>query len=377
MSLADLTAEAVYQAIAEFDERGRKAFLAKHGFKPARGYIIAHDGKEYDGKAIAGAAHGYLPGRTPLSAQEFSGGAKVAAGRLRQLGFVVIGPEEQRRPVPTYEPGNIYHRVRDIHEVYDGQRRGGISTPQVAPLIFIFTGESGEQYGYQDGFRDDGIFTYTGEGQLGDMEFVRGNLAVRDHVANCRDLLLFEKLRLTGHYRFVGHFVCDGYEYRRGPDREGTQRRIIVFLLRPALSGDDREVEKIAASLRDISLAELRGRAMEDASAIPARKTGPRSYIERSASVRTYVLKRAAGVCESCGAQAPFHLSNGEPYLEPHHTRRLADGGPDDPRWVGAICPNCHREIHHGEHGRRRNEELMQKVAVIEGRASSMDALRR
>lgn len=25
----------------------------------------------------------------------------------------------------------------------------------------------------------------------------------------------------------------------------------------------------------------------------------------------------------------------------------LADAVPDNPAWAGAICPNCHREIHH------------------------------
>lgn len=63
---------------------------------------------------------------------------------------------------------------------------------------------------------------------------------------------------------------------------------------------------------------------------------------------------------------APFMRSNGEPYLEPHHTRRLADGGPDHPRWVGAVCPTCHREIHHGQSGRTKNDQLQKKLALIE-----------
>jgi hypothetical protein len=54
--------------------------------------------------------------------------------------------------------------------------------PDGAPFIFLFTGESGNQYGYQDGWKDDDTFEYTGEGQRGPMEFVRGNRAIRDHV---------------------------------------------------------------------------------------------------------------------------------------------------------------------------------------------------
>ncbi|MBR1296652.1 HNH endonuclease signature motif containing protein [Bradyrhizobium sp. AUGA SZCCT0042] len=78
------------------------------------------------------------------------------------------------------------------------------------------------------------------------------------------------------------------------------------------------------------------------------------------------MLKRAAGICESCAKSAPFFKSNGEPYLEPHHTRRLADGGPDHPRWVAAICPTCHREIHHGQNGRERNNGLEGRLAMLE-----------
>jgi hypothetical protein len=42
------------------------------------------------------------------------------------------------------------------------------------PFIFLFTGDSGEQYGYKDHWTEDGVFLYTGEGQVGGMEFVRG-----------------------------------------------------------------------------------------------------------------------------------------------------------------------------------------------------------
>ena len=45
-------------AIAEFDELGRERFLDTYGFKKATGYVLIHDGKSYDSKAIAGAAHG-------------------------------------------------------------------------------------------------------------------------------------------------------------------------------------------------------------------------------------------------------------------------------------------------------------------------------
>ena len=103
-------------------------------------------------------------------------------------------------------------------------------------------------------------------------------------------------------------------------------------------------------TLDQATLEDLRERALDSASA--AAESAPlearRLYRKRSAAVRRYVLARADGTCESCGNPAPFERADGSLYLEPHHTRRRSDGGPDHPRWVGAVCPNCHREMHHG-----------------------------
>jgi hypothetical protein len=122
MSLADLTPEAVRQAIAEFDRLGRDTFLSAYGFGKARGYFLVHNGQTYDSKAIAGVAHQYLPGQVLLTSDAFSGGEDAAAGRLRELGFDIRRPDEQLMGTPTSEPGGIYNRVRDIHDVYGGQR---------------------------------------------------------------------------------------------------------------------------------------------------------------------------------------------------------------------------------------------------------------
>lgn len=69
---------------------------------------------------------------------------------------------------------------------------------------------------------------------------------------------------------------------------------------------------------------------------------------ERSQSVREWVLTNAAQRCESCGELAPFLTAAGEPFLEVHHLKGLADGGSDTVSNTVALCPNCHRELHHG-----------------------------
>lgn len=66
----------------------RPEFLTKYGFERARRYVLVHDGKSYDSKAIAGAAHRFLPGQTALKAQQFSGGVETVGRLLHRLGFI-------------------------------------------------------------------------------------------------------------------------------------------------------------------------------------------------------------------------------------------------------------------------------------------------
>jgi 5-methylcytosine-specific restriction protein A len=68
----------------------------------------------------------------------------------------------------------------------------------------------------------------------------------------------------------------------------------------------------------------------------------------RDPRVRAWVLANANGLCEACANQAPFYSEDGSPFLEVHHVKMLADGGPDQVTNAVALCPNCHRRFHHG-----------------------------
>lgn len=63
--------------------------------------------------------------------------------------------------------------------------------------------------------------------------------------------------------------------------------------------------------------------------------------------------------------------ARGEPYLEVHHVLRLADDGPDDIFHVAAVCPNCHREAHHGVDPRAFQVALRNLIEGKEGQRSS------
>ncbi|OOF21987.1 hypothetical protein [Salinivibrio sp. IB872] len=98
--------------------------------------------------------------------------------------FVPIVPSvskyQMTQPFP-FVIGQEYNRNADIHGVYKGQARGGISTPKGYPFVFIVNSNTGIQHGYHDEFRDDGQFWYTDEGLAGDMGMASGNKAISHH----------------------------------------------------------------------------------------------------------------------------------------------------------------------------------------------------
>lgn len=267
--------------------------------------------------------------------------------------------------------GKEYHRKSEIHAVYGDQAQGGISTPKNHPFIFIFTSGSGAQHGYRDEYVD-GLFWYTGEGQVGDMQMIKGNKAILNHAQDNKTIHLFEYTR-KAHVRYVGEVECLSYETQIRPDSNGNSRKAFVFQLdinssinveysipgSSALIAVERKKTK-----NTIRLDELRRAALE----VPEtkdREEKQRIAYQRAEAIKKYVLARANGICEGCEKPAPFRTSKG-PYLECHHLHRLADGGPDHPANVIALCPNCHREVHYSIGRKNLNFKFVNKLKELE-----------
>jgi hypothetical protein len=119
-------------------------------------------------------------------------------------------------------------------------------------------------------------------------------------------------------------------------------------------------------ALKVANMAELRKAALLKARSDSTPKERRAVYHTRSLAVRYYIMFRANGYCEGCGAPAPFHRADGSPYLEPHHTLRRADGGPDHPARVIALCPNCHRRAHCARDAKSFNDLLKRALATKE-----------
>jgi hypothetical protein len=101
VNLEQLTsADAVREAVSEFDQLGRDAFLERYGFGRSRTHFLSVGDRLYDSKAIVGAAHGYEhPQSGPLRSDQFSGGAATVGAKLRELGFEVVTEAPAEQPI--------------------------------------------------------------------------------------------------------------------------------------------------------------------------------------------------------------------------------------------------------------------------------------
>jgi 5-methylcytosine-specific restriction protein A len=370
--LPEVSHEVIIQALEQFDREFRETEeWADWEDNQAHRYAIRWVGQLYPAKKIVS-----LATDTPVG--YFSGGVQTNK-YLEARGFEIASLHlADKSPSPyeiSFEFGRVYDRRSDIHGPFGGSRQSGISPSAQSPAVFLFTGDSGEQFGYQDYLDDFGVFHFTGEGQTGDMQLNGGNKSILKHAEDGRSLHLFRSLgKKAGKslgQRYLGEFVCADLNWREGPDRKGNKRKIVVFHLVPINRVDESCLEDTNDEPTPSSLELARQLALQAMEASESANPGEaiRTIYKRSARVKNYVLMRAQGKCESCRHNAPFNRKNGSPYLEPHHINRLSDGGLDHPQYIGAVCPACHREIHYGLNGEAKNEELRAYIESIELKA--------
>lgn len=131
------------------------------------------------------------------------------------------------------KPGDRLLR-REVHARFGGSRQGGIAPSKKVPAVLFFTDPTtGHQHGYYDGWDDDGLFNYVGEGQKGDQQFVRGNKAIREHRDFGRSLEGF--LAHGTEVTYLGEFELSDTYFRDAHETGDANivRQVIVFRLRP------------------------------------------------------------------------------------------------------------------------------------------------
>jgi MoxR-like ATPase len=104
--------ESVLAAIAEFAREGRDETLSRHGYRRALDYVVLHEGREYDAKALYGIAYGIeYPDDEPLRNRGLQGGAAVNR-RLEELGFEIASRRSAARDVSEVSTGGRVWLIR-------------------------------------------------------------------------------------------------------------------------------------------------------------------------------------------------------------------------------------------------------------------------
>jgi 5-methylcytosine-specific restriction protein A len=134
----------------------------------------------------------------------------------------------------------------------------------------------------------------------------------------------------------------------------GRQKATLIAIINELWDRRQREVptaDRASLNTRALAvLSKLRAdddppRGSSNVRRVEAPSTG---RFVRDPEVVAWVVRRAKGICEACDKPAPFARSDGTPYLEVHHVRSLAEGGPDTVDNAIAACPTCHRRLHLG-----------------------------
>lgn len=201
---------------------------------------------------------------------------------------------------------------------------------------------------------DGDIFHYTGMGLVGDQSLLSAqNRTLNESRTNGVRVFLFEVFQ-PRYYTYIGEVELAGEPYsEQQPDQDGTPRTVWVFPLRQknniqpvvidASSLQERERRQTARA-RSMSESDLFERAMR---ALPSERRTVRSQFQtRDGFVAEYTRKRAKGICQLCEQPAPFYVGT-IPFLEVHHIIPLSKKGLDSIENTVALCPNCHRRMHH------------------------------
>lgn len=222
--LTDLTQPAaVEQAMAEFRALGRDAFIEEYGFRRSRDVFVIHQGRAYDSKPLAAAAHGHQLGFKPLEFDDFSGGEPVIK-TFQRLGFHVGEVTSAQ-----LTEGDVYTRqdLRSLFGVTDATINNGFYRPQDTQSIWLFvTGEkTTPDLGEVNKFDGD-LFIWLGQNAG------RTDAQIINHEADGREILLFHRDTKADHAG--GGFVFKGaFQYLShvpGPPSKFTLQHIDVDL---------------------------------------------------------------------------------------------------------------------------------------------------
>jgi 5-methylcytosine-specific restriction protein A len=360
VALKGITREAVLAAIAEYDQLGQEVFLRRYGFHPARQYVLVHDGKRYDSKAIVGVAYGFLPGNNALTSGDFSGGEATVGGLLRKLGFTVqVGEDLTSARLDALLSKLQVYRKDGLPALY-----------QPITLLWAFgrAFDDEQRLASWAETRQQLSDLFDRYGRPGEGDRVYYPVAAL-HGAGLWELDAVPETVPSAHGSSIPRRWFDEHRPRGGlvepvhnlvrdsPEARSAAVRVLVDTYFPGADATGLLAELGLLPSTDASPVEASFAALSSAyqhlctradffwrnrGAARAERTAFDPI--RSRDARRAVLLRSGGRCENprCASDIQDLTVRGEPILEIDHIHDLALGGPDNPAQMIALCPNCH-----------------------------------
>lgn len=313
LALSEITRDSILQAIAEFDRIGRTAFLSRYGYAEARSFFVEHEGKQYDSKAIAGVAHGYLPGMKPLKGREFTGGETNVATKLRDRGFKVVS-----NGTPGHNPAWVRDELILALDLY-------MQNPMSPP------GKDSAEIGRLSS-------------DLGRLGPLLGHAIASDHRNRNGAYMKVMNFR-----RFDPAFAAEGkvgLSHGSKADEEVWNE----------FSGARDRLTAAAALIR--SAIELGVTAVDDEPYLveaPEGRLFTATHLRRERNSKLIAAKKRSAQgdprCEGCGMSfLEAYGEHGRDFIEVHHTLPVhtlpTAGGVTKLDELALVCANCHRMIH-------------------------------
>ncbi len=322
MALSTLTEAGVLAALAEFDELGRDAFLARYGFRKSKSYFLVRNGQRYDSKAIAGVAVAFSqPGTDALSASAFSGGEATVQAALNRLGFEVV-----------YEPSRNPDWSRDeLILAFDFYMRHRDRMPDKSTADVLDLSKEISKLGKLIHAHADETFRNANGVYMKAMNFRRFDPNFRE----------------TGRAGLSRGGHGDELVWRDFVDAPGALAAAAAAIRSTlALVDEDEEIaEQLAQPLED-DFAE----ATEGGLVTRLHRTRERNKAIVKRKKEAVARQRGRLICEACEFDFEGRYGDrGRGFIECHHVRPVSElTGQSLTRLndLALLCSNCHRMVH-------------------------------
>ena len=137
-------------------------------------------------------------------------------------------------------------------------------------------------------------------------------------------------------------------DWNSGGGKKGAKKILnrLGFLVLELPYDDTHTMEEQVKQAEEMEIDSLKAAAVSRSSRMGKRRETIVKQTIRDPYIAEYAKRRANGVCQLCGEEAPFLDKKGHPYLESHHIIWLSEGGEDSISNTVGLCPNCHRKMH-------------------------------